>query len=314
MKEVKKLLPSEKDFQILKILHNKVSNIIINRWPKNDLTLHLFGSSINGLWTHGSDVDLCIFADTDNDYSKMRILANVLRSNNMQRVIPIENTRIPICKFRDPTTGLNCDITVNNRVATFNSELIRCYTELDKRVRDIILIIKKWSKCRGINDSKNHYFSSYSFVLLCLSFFQNIEPPVIPNLQKTVEVPRKILKNQGSGSFPVTIQYYNEYKKISKYFKTQNTMNHSELLIKFFDYYSHHYDYNNTVCSIRSDRGILKKNSFKTRFAIEDPFIHERNTTSNSREKEKNRIIKEFARAYNILKLPNSKLNDIFKK
>jgi len=324
LNEIKRLLPTDNDFQRLKLLKNKITNIIMNRWSKNDLELHLFGSSTNGLWVRGSDVDLCIFADTDDNYNKMSTLANVLREKNMKRVIPIENARIPICKFKDPSTGLNCDLSVNNRIATYNSELIRRYTELDQRVRDIIMIVKKWAKCRGINDSKNHYFSSYSFVLLCISFFQNIEPPVIPNLQnmknfpalsmteRTVDVSKKILNGKGKGTLPIRIKYYNN-DNILNYYKTKNTMSRSELLIKLFEYYSQHYDYKNTVCSIRSDRGILKTNSFKTKFAIEDPFIHKRNTTSNSREKEKQRIIDEFDRAYNILKSPNSSLNDLFK-
>ncbi|ORY38084.1 Nucleotidyltransferase, partial [Neocallimastix californiae] len=231
--EVKKLLPNHQDHTNLKLLHSKISNIIMKHWP--GLSIHLFGSSTNGLWSHKSDVDLCIFADYDGEFQRMNKLAHILKLEKMVNVIPIEGARIPICKFMDPSTGLKCDISVNNRIATYNSKLIRCYIDLDDRVRDIIMIVKEWAKHRGINNSKNRTFSSYSFVLLCLSFFQHIEPPVLPNLQ--------------------------------------STQNRGELLLKFFEFYSQHYDYKTMVSSIRTDGGFLLKNTFKTRFAIEDPFI-----------------------------------------
>jgi DNA polymerase sigma len=324
--EVKKLLPNHQDHTNLKLLHSKISNIIMKHWP--GLSIHLFGSSTNGLWSHKSDVDLCIFADYDGEFQRMNKLAHILKLEKMVNVIPIEGARIPICKFMDPSTGLKCDISVNNRIATYNSKLIRCYIDLDDRVRDIIMIVKEWAKHRGINNSKNRTFSSYSFVLLCLSFFQHIEPPVLPNLQstqkfpahkminKTVEISKKLLdKNNRKGKKMVrlNLQYYNDMAQLPKTFQTKNTMSRGELLLKFFEFYSQHYDYKTMVSSIRTDGGFLLKNTFKTRFAIEDPFIHDRNTTSNARVEDKEHILNEFTRAYYILRKPNSNLNEIFK-
>eukprot|EP00833_Pecoramyces_ruminatium_P010435 jgi/Orpsp1_1/1184467/evm.model.c7180000089656.1 len=325
---IKNLLPSYQDHRNLENLKAKISSIILKKWP--GLSIHLFGSSTNGLWSRKSDVDMCIFAIEKGDFIHMKKLANILRIEKMENVIPIENTRIPICKFRDPSTGLNCDISVNNRIATYNSELIRCYMDLDERVRDIIMIVKKWAKHRGINNSKNHTFSSYSFVLLCISFFQRINPPLLPNLQnanqfpfmtmtrKSVEVSNKLLsirnkKCGDNGKIRINLQYYNNASRISKSFKSKNMMNRSELLLKFFEFYSQEYDYKKMVSSIRTDGGFLSENNFNTRFAIEDPFIHGRNTTSNSRTEDKEHIINEFSRAYYILKRPNSSLHDIFK-
>eukprot|EP00833_Pecoramyces_ruminatium_P004120 jgi/Orpsp1_1/1178152/evm.model.c7180000064233.1 len=310
---VKKLLPTDTEKANLEKFHRKVENIILRTWPNKGLSVHLFGSSVNGLWSNKSDIDLCIFADKNGEYNNVRKLAQVLRKGKMTNVIPIERARIPICKFNDPETKFNCDLSVNNRIPISNSELIRCYMDLDDRVRDIIMIIKKWSKCRGINNSKERTFCSYTYVLLCISFFQKIDPPILPNLQKinafpeikmvkkTVDVSNRLINKNGYGTFKLTIQYYNNAKEISRYFKSKNEMTRYELLIRLFRFYGCQFDYKNKSLAscIRSEEGFSTNCSqYNTEFAVEDPFISGRNTTSNSTLEEKTHIINEFFRAY----------------
>jgi len=328
---VRKMLPTDEDYNRLNIFKERVSDIITKKWPSKNLRVHSFGSAVNGLWSNKSDVDLCIFADSEGEYNEVQKLAKVLRKGRMKDVTPIKNARIPICKFKDPKTGFNCDLSVNNRIPINNSELIRCYMDLDERVRDIIMIIKKWSKCRGINDSKNHTFCSYSYVLLCISFFQNINPPVLPNLQnpkafpelrmekKTVDVSYKLINKNFDGTFKLNICYYKNYKEVSRYFKSTNDMTRSELLIKLFQFYGCIFKYKNSniSSSIRTDGGFdynfnKDRNNNRIGFAVQDPFIEERDTISNSNVEEKTHIINEFYRAYKILKKKDSNLNEIF--
>ncbi|ORY80613.1 hypothetical protein LY90DRAFT_500394 [Neocallimastix californiae] len=353
---VKSMLPTDEEKQKLNEFYNKVSNIILNEWPKSNLSIHLFGSTVNGLWSHTSDVDLCIFADKEGEYNDMRKLAQVLRKAGMVDVIPINGARMPICKFRDQDTKFNCDLSVNNRIPIYNSELIRCYMDLDERVRDIVMIIKKWSKIRGINNSKERTFCSYSYVLLCISFFQHINPPVLPNLQKinrfpglkmvtkNVDISRRLLDIHSHGTFKIKIQYYNDANEVAKHFITENKMSRMELLMKLFQFYGYQFDLTTKTLasSIKHDGGFLIRDSYyfsnnsrdfdnkefsksrdfmnrhssmNTEFAVEDPFIHGRNTTSNSTMEEKIHIKNEFFRAYHLLKNPYTssiKLKSIF--
>ncbi|ORX83019.1 Nucleotidyltransferase, partial [Anaeromyces robustus] len=154
--KVKQLLPRTENLNQLNLFKTKMSNIIYRRWPYSGLTVNLFGSAVNGLWSNKSDVDLCIFADRSGNYENMPTLARILKDEGMKEVVPIVRAVIPICKFTDPKTGFNCDISVNNRIPIYNSELIRCYMDLDARVRDIIMIVKEWAKRRGINNPKDH--------------------------------------------------------------------------------------------------------------------------------------------------------------
>jgi len=331
--KVKELLPRPEDKENLKKFENKVKEIILNRWPNQGLEIHPFGSAVNGLWSNKSDVDLCICVDHPEKcgINRMRKIASVLRKAKMKNIIPIQQARMPICKFTDPETGFNCDLSVNNCMPLYNSKLIYCYINLDPRVHDIIRIIKKWSKIKNINDSKSGTFCSYAYVLLCIAFFQYIQPPVLPNLQdpksfpkeaskflrkKEVEVSCKLLnkKELQNKTFKQKIEYFYPPEKMKEFFKSENTMSTSELLIELFKFYGTEYRYEKIVCSISSPHGFCKRNNKNkfNEFAIQDPFIQKRDIVSNCSKDNKKHIINEFQKAYNILTKPNAKLEDIF--
>jgi DNA polymerase sigma len=48
---------------------------------------------------------------------------------------------------------LACDLNVNNTLALQNSKLIKAYVSIDPRVRPLAMVIKYWTKRRGINDA-----------------------------------------------------------------------------------------------------------------------------------------------------------------
>ncbi|OUM57178.1 hypothetical protein PIROE2DRAFT_17907 [Piromyces sp. E2] len=90
-------------------------------------------------------------------------------------------------------------------------------------------------------------------------------------------------------------------------------MSRGELLVKLCRFYSHSQSISRKVSSIRTNGGyLIDENPFKTIFAVEDPFIHERNTTANPWDEEKIHIFNEFSRAYHFLKNPNNRFEDLF--
>jgi DNA polymerase sigma len=99
-------------------------------------------------------------------------VAKVLKSAGMKRVEAILTARVPIVKFVDPQTAINCDINSNHVLGIHNSEMIRCYTLIDDRVKPFIYNLKALVKAHGINDSSKAYLSSYSYVLMAIGFLQ----------------------------------------------------------------------------------------------------------------------------------------------
>jgi|EP01046_Picozoa_sp_COSAG06_P027538 DNA polymerase sigma len=46
--------------------------------------------------------------------------------------------------FSDPSTGVECDISVHNALALRNTQLLRMYSLIDTRVRWLAYTLKRW--------------------------------------------------------------------------------------------------------------------------------------------------------------------------
>jgi len=86
--------------------------------------------------------------------------------------------------FRDPHTGVECDISIHNALALRNTRLLRVYSMIDPRVRWLAYTLKRWVKARHLNDPSDSTLSSYGLLLLLFHFLQTRSPPILPNLQK----------------------------------------------------------------------------------------------------------------------------------
>lgn len=71
----------------------------------------------------------------------------------MEKVVCISAAKVPIVKIWDPELGLACDMNVNNTTALENTRMIRVYVETDSRIRELMMIIKYWTRQRIINDA-----------------------------------------------------------------------------------------------------------------------------------------------------------------
>lgn len=76
------------------------------------------------------------------------------------------------------------DITLNNNLAVANTALLRDYAAIDRRLRQLVLLIKHWAKRRRVNDAYTGTLSSYAYCLLAIGHLQQRAPPVLPVLQE----------------------------------------------------------------------------------------------------------------------------------
>ena len=84
---------------------------------------------------------------------------------------------------------LDVDINLNNHIGIRNTHLLKCYSDLDHRVKPLILYIKKWANFHEINDASQQTISSYSLCLMAIFFLQNVcTPPILPVLHKEMPV------------------------------------------------------------------------------------------------------------------------------
>lgn len=76
------------------------------------------------------------------------------------------------------------DICLNNHLALRNTRLISEYCSIDPRVRQLILLVKEWCRKRENGNAFQGFLSSYGYVLLVIFYLQNLEPPLLPILQR----------------------------------------------------------------------------------------------------------------------------------
>lgn len=80
--------------------------------------------------------------------------------------------KVPILKFNDVKNGFEVDLNCNNAVGIRNTHLLHCYSQMDWRVRPLVIIVKLWAQANNINDAKNMTISSYSLALMVIHYLQ----------------------------------------------------------------------------------------------------------------------------------------------
>ena len=90
-------------------------------------------------------------------------------------------------KFRDPRTGISCDLNINERLGYCNTQMIKKYCSISPELRKVMTFIKEWAKAIGFNNPSGDQgpvtFSSYALTLMTIALFQvsrlvNERPPL----------------------------------------------------------------------------------------------------------------------------------------
>ncbi|KAI7175937.1 PAP/OAS1 substrate-binding domain-containing protein [Hortaea werneckii] len=197
--------------------------------------------------------------------------------------------------------GIQSDINFFNPLGLHNTQLLRCYSLCDPRVRPIVLFVKSWAKKRKVNSSYSGTLPSYGYVLMVLHYLMNIaRPPVIPNLQMPWRPHQQCTPHGATGKDVdgwIVNFWRNEEEIIQAVQNGQMSPNRESLgslLAGFFHYYSSvgqgpKFHWTQQVISLRSPGGILTKQEkgwvkavteesdgkrvqHRYLFCIEDPF------------------------------------------
>jgi len=249
-----------------------LTKIFRSEWPNADLWM--FGSSANSLGLKDGDVDVCLtVSETEALYITrtnegdaqvptpmttqqiVRRSSQLLKRAKMKNVQPLLRARVPIVKLHDPISGLNVDICVNNKLARHNTAMLKKYATIDPRMRKLGILIKIWAKRRLINFPYRGTLSSYAYILLVIAFLQNRSPPVLPCLQHLYQ--GRYVKDPPM--YPVdgwNIYFDKSFVSFPEHQSNQESL--GELLLGFFHYFAHEFDYDNDVVCVRLGKIISK--------------------------------------------------------
>ena len=156
-----------------------------------DCELKVTGSTFTGYGRLESDVDMCLltksyFSLKSQQLSRAQGIIRKECSNYLSG--EVVGAKVPVLKmrFQDSENGIiNVDMTIDNHVAVRNTHLLFHYSQLDQRVRPLVMAVKWWAKKNGINEPRWQTLSSYTLTLMVIHFLQcGVSPPVLPCLQE----------------------------------------------------------------------------------------------------------------------------------
>lgn len=120
--------------------------------------LSLFGSSVNGFGTCGSDMDICLQFKSNEpppEYDPIDVIKKVQKAlekhKSCHKVYSIKTAKVPIVKFcvvvpLPKPMELEGDISFYNCLASHNSRMLLTYAEIDKRVQVLGYCLKLFAK------------------------------------------------------------------------------------------------------------------------------------------------------------------------
>ncbi|EME88717.1 uncharacterized protein MYCFIDRAFT_87561 [Pseudocercospora fijiensis CIRAD86] len=232
--------------------------------------------------------------------------------------------------FPKDGVGIQCDINFFNPLGLHNTQMLRCYSKCDPRVRPMVLFVKSWAKGRKINSSYSGTLSSYGYVLMVLHYLMNVvQPPVLPNLQMPWR-PHAACTPPGATRAEVdgwVVDFWRNEDEIEQALQMGQMSSNKEslgsLLAGFLQYYSSmgngpQFRWTQQVLSLRTPGGILtkdakgwvkatteegegKKIQHRYLFCIEDPFELDHNVARTVTHNGIVAIRDEFRRAFRIL-------------
>jgi predicted nucleotidyltransferase len=146
----------------------------------------VFGSTLTGLDFHGSDLDFFIQLKKtppnedgirDALRKAARLTRDYLQGHDFYVVCTIPNARVPLLKLMHKQTRVSCDVNFNSRFGYYNSYFIGHILGYDKRIKELAVILKLWSKSYRI--ASQMILSNYCLMMLMIFYLQNLENPML---------------------------------------------------------------------------------------------------------------------------------------
>ncbi|KAG8050241.1 hypothetical protein GUJ93_ZPchr0009g2002 [Zizania palustris] len=215
------LRPKPIDYQqrttLVHVFNNMANQIFCsnNGFP----VVEAFGSFTMDLFTPRSDLDLSVNFSADAEdqcarrkkISVIRKFAKVLythqRGGVFCGVLPVLSARVPILNVIHRETGIECDITVENKDGMTRSMIFKFISSIDPRFQILSYLLKYWAKIHDVNSPRERTMSSMSIVSLVAFHLQTRDPPILPAFSALLKdgsdfasVERNVLAFKGFGS------------------------------------------------------------------------------------------------------------------
>ncbi|KAJ8973046.1 hypothetical protein NQ317_011326 [Molorchus minor] len=163
--------PTEAEDKIRAEVVGRIDKIIVSKWP--EAKVEIFGSYRTGLYLPTSDIDLVVIGKWTN------LPLRTLEQEFLEKDIAVENSikvldkaSVPIVKLTDKKTDIKVDISFNMCNGVKSAELIKTYVDKFPVLPKLVYVLKQFLLERDLNEVFTGGISSYSLILMCISFLQ----------------------------------------------------------------------------------------------------------------------------------------------
>ncbi|XP_065581191.1 terminal nucleotidyltransferase 4B-like isoform X2 [Artemia franciscana] len=198
--------PTPEEHSMREGVVNRIRGLIKSIW--SETSVEVFGSFSTGLYMPTSDIDLVVFGNWES--LPLRTLERALIEKGIaepRTVKVLDRASVPIIKLEDILTGIRVDISFNMKNGVLSANLIRKFKTKLPNLVPLVLVLKQFLLQRDMNEAFTGGISSYSLILMTISFFQ---------LHPHPEVAHK----RGANLGVLLIQFLELYGRHFNYFKT----------------------------------------------------------------------------------------------
>lgn len=149
----------------------RIEAIVLNLWPM--ARVEMFGSFRTGLYLPTSDIDLVVIGRWEK--LPLRTLENELINRGIAEPMSVrvlDKASVPIVKLTDRETQVKVDISFNMQSGVQSAELIKDFKRQYPVLAKLVLVLKQFLLQRDLNEVFTGGISSYSLILMCISFLQ----------------------------------------------------------------------------------------------------------------------------------------------
>ncbi|XP_067825080.1 speckle targeted PIP5K1A-regulated poly(A) polymerase [Heptranchias perlo] len=247
-----------------------------------------------------SDIDL----ETSTTAEMLQLVATVLQKcvPGVHKVQAVTTARLPVVKFIHKESGLQGDISINNRLAVRNTTFLQLCASMDQRVRPLVYAVRYWAKQKQLAGNPfggGPLMNNYAVTLLVVFFLQNRTPPVLPtvnHLKELADEDDQCIIDGWDCTFP---------SDGSKIEPSANSESLCVLLTEFYKFYAQ-FDFAGTVISLKEGKVHLvtdfigPESDKKLRLGpinIQDPFELSHNVSGNINERTGQKIKRQLDEA-----------------
>uniref|UniRef100_A0A3B4Z7D3 Terminal nucleotidyltransferase 4A n=1 Tax=Stegastes partitus TaxID=144197 RepID=A0A3B4Z7D3_9TELE len=162
--------PRPEEAAMRKEVVNRIEMIIKELWPTADV--QIFGSFSTGLYLP-TDIDLVVFGKWERP--PLQELEQALRKHNVAEPFSIkvlDKATVPIIKLTDQETEVKVDISFNVETGVKAASFIKDYVKEYPVLPYLIFVLKQFLLQRDLNEVFTGGISSYSLILMVISFLQ----------------------------------------------------------------------------------------------------------------------------------------------